>query len=357
MGRVDVELAPPYAVHVEPGVLSRVAGAIPPGGRCALLSDERVAPLHARRLTGLERIPRLLIPPGEASKCFARLEEVLDFLAASGLDRGSSLVVLGGGVPGDLGGLAASLYMRGIALVQCPTTLLAQVDASVGGKTAVNLQAGKNLAGTFHQPVAVFADTDVLSTLDEADWRSGLGEVLKTALIEGEELLHLVEQLVEPILARDPADLAEVVERCVRAKARVVASDPEERGPRRALNLGHTFAHAIERVAGFGAIAHGAAVAAGVSLALAASRELGLLREPSLPERAADLAGRLGLPTSLSDLRRESGQPLAAADLIEAMRLDKKGRESRTLLVLPRCAGELELEVEPDGEILVSLLA
>ena len=143
----------------------------------------------------------------------------------------------------------------------------------------------------------------------------------------------------------------------MRAKARVVASDPEERGPRRALNLGHTFAHAIERVAGFGAIAHGAAVAAGVSLALAASRELGLLREPSLPERAADLAGRLGLPTSLSDLRRESGQPLAAADLIEAMRLDKKGRESRTLLVLPRGAGELELEVEPEAEVLAALLA
>jgi 3-dehydroquinate synthase len=177
---VEVRTEPAYVVRIGAGVLDEVTRALAPYSRHVVLTDETVEALHGSAL-GLAGAPRLALPPGEETKSFAQLERALDFLASSGLDRRSCVVAFGGGVVGDLAGLAASLYMRGIALVQCPTTLLSQVDSSVGGKTAVNLRAGKNLAGTFCQPRAVFADTAVLATLPEAELASGLGEVVKTA--------------------------------------------------------------------------------------------------------------------------------------------------------------------------------
>jgi len=299
----------------------------------------------------------MAVPAGERSKSLATLERVLEFMAESDLDRGSCLVGLGGGVVGDLAGLAASLYMRGIAVVQAPTTLLAQVDASVGGKNGVDLAAGKNLAGTFHQPAAVIADVHVLSTLPEIEFRSGLGEVVKSALIEGETALAALERSSPKVLARDPDALEEVVARCVGLKAAIVARDPRESGERKVLNLGHTFAHAIERASGYGAVPHGAAVAAGISLALRASRESGLLEDPALPARIERLLQALGLPRDLAALRSMHPEVPDAGRIARAMRHDKKGVAGVPRFVLPRAAGRIEVGVEIAEAAIPQLLA
>jgi len=342
---VRVTTEPGYDVHVGTGVLADVAAAA--GASVAVLVDERVQELHGAGLIGLEDAPRLVVPQGESTKSIGHLAEVLDFLVASGLDRRSCLVTLGGGVVGDLGGLAASLFKRGMNVVHAATTLLAQVDASVGGKTAINLSAGKNLAGTFHQPRAVFCDVALLATLSGDEWRSGLGEVTKTALIEGEELLGAVERAAPALAARDCAGISDIVAGCVAAKARVVSADPTERGLRRALNLGHTFAHGIEYAAGFGAIPHGVAVAHGLQLALRASTELGHLADSELPQRVDALLAALGL-----------GDPPSydPAAVLAAITHDKKGAVDAPELVLPVRAGEMALGVRVEMAFLQGLL-
>jgi 3-dehydroquinate synthase len=344
---VRVATEPPYEVRIGRGLLREVAAGTARFTRRAVLSDDIVASLYLDRLKGLDA-PSMAVPAGEASKSMATLERVLDFMAEADLDRGSCLVALGGGVVGDLAGLAASLYMRGIAFVQVPTTLLAQVDASVGGKTAVDLAAGKNLAGTFHQPALVLADTDTLATLPEREYRSGLGEVVKSALIDGEEALQVLERGTAAIVARDPEVLAGVVERCVRLKAAIVARDPTEKRERKVLNLGHTFAHAIERSTGYGTIPHGIAVAVGLILALHTSRELGLLADAALPGRVERILRNLGLPHDLAAFQNAHPAKLGAAEMLAGARHDKKGTSSGARLVLPRAAGRIEVDVEVD---------
>ncbi len=355
--QIEVETTPKYTVHIGAGALELARAQFANERPRVLISDARVHRLHGALLDPDAQAQLLLLPEGECAKDFEQLERTLEFFASTGLDRRSCAWTLGGGALGDLGGLAAALYMRGIAVVHCPTTLLAQVDASIGGKTAINLAAGKNLAGVFHQPRAVFADTRVLATLDEHEYRSGLGEVLKTALVSGEELLALLEAHTEQLNARDEGLLSEIVAACVRAKARVVAADPTEAGSRRALNLGHTFAHAIEHSAGFGRIPHGVAVAVGIAIALRAARELGCLEDRGLEARVTKLLGRLHLPAKLASLRQSTGQALTPRELSDAMRLDKKGRAGEIRLVLPRAAGRLELEVAVDGALVESWLA
>jgi len=342
---VTVETAPPYPIHVGPGAHAASTDLFDNVG--ALIADGFVHELHGASL-GLSGVPQHLLPAGEAAKTLHELERALDFLCEHRLDRGTTLLVLGGGAATDLGGLAASMYLRGVAWIACPTTLLSMVDASIGGKTAVNLKSGKNLAGSFHQPAAVVADTETLATLPEPEYASGLGEVLKTALIEGEDMLSFLEVNSAALAGRDGAVLADAVCRCVATKARVVASDPCESGPRKALNLGHTFAHAIEQVAGPGAIPHGVAVAAGCSLALEAAAEAGLLTDPTLPGRVSALASALSLPAGLADLREASAHPLLAVDLIAAMSHDKKAVAGSPRFVLPRRAGDLKLDVALD---------
>jgi 3-dehydroquinate synthase len=254
-------------------------------------------------------------------------------------------VALGGGVVGDLCGLAASLYKRGIAFVQCPTTLLAQVDASVGGKTAVNLPSGKNLAGTFHQPVAVLADVATLATLPESEFESGLGEVLKTALLAGEDALGDLERDVHKLRERDPLTLERTVEACVAFKARIVAQDPREGGLRKCLNLGHTFAHGIEHSAGFGRIPHGVAVAAGIGLAFDHAAASGVLLDVALCERVHALARDLHLPSSLEEIEDRYGLHVSEVELLASMRTDKKNKGSEIRLVLPVRAGEVRIDV------------
>jgi 3-dehydroquinate synthase len=354
---IPIATARPYRVHVGREALGRLAAETADASRCAVLTDETVERLHASRLAPILRASRLAVAAGETSKSLATLERVLDFLSASDLDRQSVLVAFGGGVVGDLGGLAASLYMRGIDVVQCPTTLLAQVDSSFGGKTAVNLRSGKNLAGTFHQPRAVLCDTSLLSTLPDEELASGLGEAVKTALIGDAALLELLEREAAACLARDPAALAQVVERCVRVKGAIVARDEREGGERRALNLGHTFAHAIESAAGYGAVPHGVAVAAGLGLALWASDELGVLVERNLRERVAALLARLGLPADLAALRARYRLALEPQALGAGLRHDKKGRAGEPALVLVRRIGELALDQRAPAQLLAQLLA
>lgn len=298
----------------------------------------------------------MAIAPGEGAKSFEFLEVVLDAMVAADLDRGATLVALGGGVVGDLGGLAAALFMRGIDWVACPTTLLAMVDASVGGKTAVNLAAGKNLAGSFHQPRAVFADLDTLATLPPEELRSGLGEALKTVYLAGDELLEVYEVSAEACARGDGAALAPIIAACVRKKADLVSADELESGPRRALNLGHTTAHAIEQVAGYGLVRHGVAVAAGIGCALRVSAELGLLTDPALPARHAALTAALGLPADLAALRAETGLELEPAALVDAMRHDKKGSAGTPELVLPVAAGRVELGTPAEPALLKVLV-
>jgi 3-dehydroquinate synthase len=357
VARIAVATRRPYEVVVGPGVLRGLDAALPADPPCAVLSDATVERLHAARLGRSAALPRLALEPGEGSKTLPTLERALEFMLQAGLDRRSTLVAFGGGVVGDLGGLAAALFMRGIACLQCPTTLLAQVDSAVGGKTAVNLRAGKNLVGAFHQPSGVLADTETLVTLPEEELRSGLGEVVKSALIGDGELLALLERETRAVLARDPDCLGEVVARCVRVKAAVVARDEEERGERKLLNLGHTFAHAIERAAGYGRIAHGIAVGVGLILALRASEETGMLEDHALPVRVAALLAKLGLPRDLRVLRAESGARLAPSEILAGMRHDKKGRSARPAFVLVRGLGALAPDRELDEGLLAELLA
>ena len=344
-----------YDVLVGEGVTDGLAGRLEQHDRVAVLADRRVVELHGELLPAA---PSLQVEGGEAVKDLERLGEVLDFCAAAGLSRRSALVVHGGGTVGDLGGLAASLFKRGLDVVQVPTTLLAQVDASVGGKTAINLAAGKNLAGTFHQPAAVFCDPRALGTLAEEEFASGLGEVGKTALIEGDASLSLLEDRMEAVMDRDPAALADVVEACVRTKARVVVSDPEERGARRALNLGHTFGHAIEHAAGYGRVPHGVAV--GVGLALAAQAAERAVGAPSaLTRRTTALLELAGLPSSLQQLREATGlgDVLSREALLEGLGHDKKGSVGAPEFVLARAEGDVIMGVPLEDELLDSLLA
>ncbi len=278
---------------------------------------------------------RLWIPDvnGESLKSLSNLEAIHNFLAGTGVDRGGLLTVVGGGVVGDLGGFAAATYLRGIDMVQVPTTLLAMVDSSVGGKTGVNIEAGKNLVGAFHQPRQVHVCGHFLTTLERRELAAGWAEVVKYGLLADADLLSELEgfdQLDHPL-----PDLRAIIRRCCEIKAGVVRADERETaadGGRALLNLGHTFAHAIEKVAGFGAYLHGEAVAIGLVLAARLSQRQGLLADTSLEERTVNLLRRQGLPVALK-------QPLSIDDLLVAMGRDKKVRAGRLRFVLLEAPG------------------
>ncbi|MFT7670349.1 MAG: 3-dehydroquinate synthase [Planctomycetota bacterium] len=342
---IHVATTDPYDVQVGQDLLGQIEEFTCKHSGVAVLTDDNVADLYLERLGPLAKGLVITVAPGEDSKSFATLEKVLEQLAKAKLDRGACLVALGGGVVGDLTGLTAALYKRGIDVVQCPTTLLAQVDASVGGKTAVNLPSGKNLAGIFHQPIAVFADVTTLSTLPEDEFQSGLGEVLKTAILAGDEAISALEQDTAKLLARDPLTLEGQVERCVAFKAKVVTEDPHESGLRMSLNLGHTFAHAIEHIAGFGVVPHGVAVAAGIGLAFERSERAGILEDSQLTKRVQSLTSALGLPGTLGEVEERYGLQFADEAMTTSMLSDKKNKDGKIRFVLPVRAGEMKLGV------------
>lgn len=356
MKELAVRTGAPYSVFIGDRAFELAATYCQHWQRTFVLGDANVLALHGGRLASLQRATTFAVPPGEASKSFSTLESVLDAMVAAGLNRSSGLVALGGGVVGDLGGLAAALYMRGIGYVQVPTTLLAMVDSSVGGKTAVNLAAGKNLAGIFHQPLNVYADPAVLATLPDDEYRSGLGEVVKSALIEG-DLFSVLESRAEALLARSPRVLEDVVAACVELKAAIVRRDPFEKNVRKHLNLGHTFAHAIEHAAGFGRIPHGLAVGVGIDLALGSAQRMERLFEEDLRERVRALLARLGMPSTLGELRARYDVALRVDELVAAMRSDKKSKGGKVNLVLLVTRGRCLYDVEATPEFLRDVLA
>ena len=312
-------------------------------GRHALIvTDEHVAPLYLARVRdGLASLTHatLVLPAGEATKTLDSTSRVFDALAALGASRDGTIIALGGGVVGDLAGFAASCWMRGIDFVQMPTTLLAMVDSSVGGKTGVNVDAGKNLVGAFHQPRAVVADTLTLATLPQREYAAGLAEVVKYGAIGDADFFDWLEANVDALNAHDADALAEAIAFSCRYKAGVVARDERETGERALLNFGHTFGHAFEAERGYGELLHGEAVAIGMTLAAMLSTRMG--RAPAADaERLSRLLTRFGLPIA---------PPPADADaLLARMRLDKKNVGGRLRLVLWRGIGQAEIAADID---------
>ncbi len=344
MRTVDVALDDrSYEIRVGTAMLDRVgshvASILTPGA-ALLVSDEVVAGFY------LERVERSLrdagfrvavatVPSGEPSKSHQELLRLYDACFAAGLERGSAVVALGGGVVGDLAGFAAATYLRGVRLVQVPTTLLAQVDSSVGGKTGINLAGGKNLVGAFHQPVLVIADVEALESLGEREMSTGMAEVVKHAVIRDAELFDRLEAEPGSLLAREPDALEEVVAWNCRIKADVVAADEREAGLRAILNYGHTVGHAIERVASYGAYTHGEAVAIGMHAEAFLARQRGEISE-AVHDRQRKLLERFGLGTCLRE-------PLEVSRLLGTMRHDKKVRGGRVRFVLPREIGSVRI--------------
>jgi 3-dehydroquinate synthase len=303
------------------------------GKKVAVITDQNVAKIQGASLKALfGDAPVHAVAPGEASKSVAEFGRALDFLAASGLDRTGVVFAVGGGVVGDLAGFAAASYLRGIYYYQVPTTLLAMVDSSVGGKTGINLKAGKNLAGAFHQPHGVFIATGYLKTLPQREFAAGAAEVLKTALLGEPKLFSQLEK--SPLTPDDPRT-SQVVRRCCEVKASLVESDERENagdGGRALLNLGHTFGHAIEQVTGYGAYLHGEAVAIGLCAAARLSRELGLIDKGDVARVESAVAAH-GLPTKVRE-------PLAISEVMAAMARDKKARAGLPRFVVLRSLGD-----------------
>lgn len=309
------------------------------GTDCLVVSNTTVAPLYLDELRanlGDRSVDCIELPDGEAHKSIATLQTVLDRLAGNGAGRDTTVIALGGGVVGDIAGFAAACYMRGVAFIQVPTTLLAQVDSSVGGKTGVNHPKGKNLVGAFHQPRAVLIDTNTLSTLPERELKAGLAEVIKHGAICDPVFFAWLENNMQALLQKDPAALAHAVQRSCEIKSAVVAEDEHEAGRRAILNFGHTFGHAIERCQGYGKWLHGEAVAAGMVMAA----ELSGLADAEC-SRLRALIEQAGLPVT--------PPKMAAESWMQAMGMDKKVEQKQLRFVLLRTLGEAYVTTSYDG--------
>ena len=353
---IGVELGPRrYDIAVGPGVLGRAATPLAGRARVAVVSQQNIADLYAAPLLAAlhaagAAAELFLMGDGEEAKSLGTVEDLCRRFAAWGLLRGDAVVALGGGVVGDTAGFTAAAYHRGVACLQAPTTLLAQVDAAIGGKTGVNLPEGKNLVGAFHQPLAVLCDVDTLATLPDREYRAGLGEVAKYALMTGNapgpgmgdaELSATLadETAAAALLARDPAVLTDVVARSAAIKAAVVSADEHERtGLRATLNYGHTLAHALETLGQYGLL-HGEAVAVGLVFATELAAALDRLPAEA-PDATRAMLARFGLPTA-------APEGLRAADLITLMRRDKKAAGGLTFVLPAAGAGPLERVDDP----------
>jgi 3-dehydroquinate synthase len=335
-----------YDVVVGPGLIDRAGEHVAPllkNRRTAVVTDTNVGEHHGERLAAsLERagvsVDIITVPAGEESKSFETLADLSDQLLALELDRGDLIVAFGGGVVGDLAGFAASIYKRGIDFVQVPTSLLAQVDSSVGGKTAIDTQRGKNLIGAFHQPRLVLADLDVLATLPARELACGYAEVIKYGMLGDAAFFGWLERNGDKVLEREVAALTHAVSRSVEMKAGIVAEDEKEQGRRALLNLGHTFGHALEAETGFGDdLKHGEAVAAGCAMAFRFSAMLGLC--PDIDAARVEQALKaVGLPTRIDDLPQ--GASFNADRLIAHMGQDKKAERGTLTFILARAIGD-----------------
>ncbi len=347
-----------YDIHIGSGLLDDAASwaGLPASADALIVSNATVAPLYAGRLAAQlqarhRRVLQLALPDGEAFKTAETLNLVYDSLLGAGCDRKTVLYALGGGVVGDMAGFAAACYMRGVPFVQVPTTLLAQVDSSVGGKTAINHPLGKNMIGAFYQPARVLCDLDLLDTLPARELSAGLAEVIKYGPIADVAFLAWIEAHVDGLVARDKAALAHAVRRSCEIKAWVVGQDEREGGLRAILNFGHTFGHAIETGLGYGAWLHGEAVGCGMVLAAELSARLGLV-EAALVPRLQQLCRRAGLPVQAPPL-----SVLPITRWMDLMRVDKKAEGGEIRFVLIDGLGRAALRAVPDALVAEVLTA
>jgi 3-dehydroquinate synthase len=346
-----------YPIVIERGVLEESGRSMDTyglGHKVAVISNpwvaERYGPgvLASLRAAG-RRAAMLTVPPGEGAKTLGEAERLYMELARLRMDRRSVVVALGGGVVGDLAGFVAATYLRGIDYVQVPTTLLAQVDASVGGKTAVDLPVGKNLVGAFHQPSLVIADVDTLATLPPRELRAGLAEVIKYGVIADAALFVRLGEEAEAVLAADPATLIDLVQRSCEIKAEVVIADERETGLRAILNFGHTVGHAVEALTGYSTLLHGEAVAIGMVAAARMAARLGMLPAADVGHLRT-LIERYALPT-------EVPSALAPEAILETMQLDKKTRDGQLQFVLPTRIGAVEIGCAVPEAVVRAVLA
>jgi 3-dehydroquinate synthase len=338
-----------YPIHIGTGLIDSSALYMPhlSGGRAVVVSNNLVAALYMSRVRkALEQagasVAQIVVEDGEQAKRWQSVDAICDALLEARCGRDTLLVALGGGVVGDLAGFTAAVYQRGIPFLQVPTTLLAQVDSSVGGKTAINHARGKNMIGAFHQPRAVIADVAVLDSLPDRELRAGLAEVIKHGLALDPEFADWLERSIEKLLARQPDALAHAVRRSCELKAQIVAEDEREAGKRALLNFGHTFGHAIESATGYGAWLHGEAIAAGMVMAAELSARLGLIAGTDV-ERVRKLMGRAGLPVA--------GPALSADRMLELMAVDKKAAKGKIRFVVLESIGRARLQGDIDHEV------
>ncbi|WP_445365403.1 3-dehydroquinate synthase [Microbulbifer sp. ANSA001] len=322
------------------------------GQQICIVTNETVAPLYLdqllKGLSSFDKVDVVELPDGESFKTLDTLNRIFDTLLEQRHNRTTTLIALGGGVVGDMCGFAAACYQRGVDFIQVPTTLLAQVDSSVGGKTGVNHPLGKNMIGAFYQPRLVLADMDTLVTLPDREFSAGIAEVIKYGLICDEPFFSWIEQNIDALLSRDPQALAYAVDRCCRDKAEVVASDEREAGRRAILNFGHTFGHAIEAVQGYGRWLHGEAVAAGMVMALELSRLQGDV-DDDLLKRVRSLLAKAQLP-------QQSPADMTVDHFLQAMQVDKKVVDGKLRLVLLRALGNAKVVDDTPREKVIEAL-
>jgi 3-dehydroquinate synthase len=349
---VDIDLGDrSYRISIGGGLLDQRASfeGLPAASSALIVTNETVAPLYLERLRlvlgqAYRAVHTVALPDGEAYKTWASLNLIFDALLAQGCDRKTVLFALGGGVVGDMTGFAAASYMRGVPFVQVPTTLLAQVDSSVGGKTAINHPLGKNMIGAFYQPQRVICDLDTLKTLPPRELSAGLAEVIKYGPIADMVFLDWIEAHMDDLVAREPRALAHAVKRSCEIKAHVVGQDEREAGLRAILNFGHTFGHAIEAGMGYGAWLHGEAVGCGMVMAARLSQRLGLI-DPAFVERLKTLVQRAGLPVVAPVLDAADN----AARYLALMRVDKKSEAGEIKFVLIDGPGRAVVRGAPDA--------
>lgn len=348
--RVRIDLGDrSYDILIGQGLIGSAASfeGLPPSASALVVTNETVAPIYAQRLVDAlaarhRRVEVLALPDGEMHKDWPTLNRVFDALLAGGHDRKTTLYALGGGVVGDMTGFAAACYMRGVPCVQVPTTLLAQVDSSVGGKTAINHPLGKNMIGAFNQPLRVVADLDTLDTLPQRELVAGLAEVIKYGPIADTGFLDWIDAHLDALLARDKAALAHAVKRSCEIKADVVGQDERESGLRAILNFGHTFGHAIETGMGYGAWLHGEAVGCGMVMGADLSVRLGLIARADA-QRLRSIIERAGLPVR--------GPRLGVPRYLELMRVDKKSEAGEIRFVVLEALGRAGVRGAPDARV------
>jgi len=359
--KIDVELGGrnldrSYVITIERGILDKIGGRLVElglgSGRCAVITNPTVGGLYLERLTASLEAAGITpvvvdIPDGESYKNLEEISRVYDRLLSERLERDSPVIALGGGVIGDMAGYVAATYLRGVPFIQVPTTLLAQVDSSVGGKTGVNHALGKNLIGAFYQPRAVYIDPDLLSTLEGREQRAGLGEVIKHGVIWDDSFLSFIEDNVEELLALNPDAVASAIDCSCTIKAGIVGEDEREAGLRAILNFGHTFGHAIEALTHYKEYRHGEALAIGMVMAADLSAALGLA-DAALARRIEKLLAAFNLPTRLPE-------GISVDELIATLHLDKKVKNGSIRFILIEQAGKVVLRAVSEQEIRDSL--